>query len=47
MSCFVCGSRVPSVKLELRLDVYVHDDASLDPEGARRIVAALVAILEA
>ena len=43
MSCFVCGSRVPSVKSEL----YVHDDESLDPEGARRILAALVAIQEA
>ena len=43
-SCFVCGSQVPSVKLELRLDMYVHDDESLDPEGARRILAALVAI---
>ena len=46
MSCFVCGSRVPSVKLELRLDMYLHDE-SLDPEGSRCIVAALVAVLEA
>jgi len=27
--------------------MYVHDDQSLDPEGARRILAALVAIVEA
>jgi len=33
--------------LELRLDMYLHDDESLDPEGGRRIVAALVAVLEA
>jgi len=27
--------------------MYLHDDESLDPEGARRILAALVAIQEA
>jgi len=27
--------------------MYVHDEESLDPEGARRILAALVAIQEA
>ena len=29
------------------MDMYVHDDESLDPEGIRRILAALVAIQEA
>ena len=37
--------RVTSVMVELRRDTYLRGDGSLDPEGARRINAALVAIL--
>lgn len=37
--------RVTSVMVELRRDTYLREDGSLDPEGARRINAALVAIL--
>jgi N-formylglutamate deformylase len=40
-------NRVTSVMLDLRRDTYLRDDGSLDPDGARRIVAALVEILEA
>ena len=43
---FRLGSRVPSVKLELRQDMYLHHDESLDSQGARRFLAALVAIVE-
>lgn len=39
--------RVTSVMVDLRRDMYLRDDGSLDPEGARRISAALVAILGA
>jgi N-formylglutamate deformylase len=39
--------RVTSVMVELRRDTYLRDDGSLDPAGARRISAALVAILGA
>jgi len=39
--------RVTSVMVDLRRDIYLRDDGSLDPEGARRISAALVAILGA
>jgi N-formylglutamate deformylase len=37
--------RVTSVMVELRRDTYLRDDDSMDPEGARRISAALAAIL--
>jgi N-formylglutamate amidohydrolase len=37
--------RVASVMVELRRDTYLREDGSLDPEGARNINAALVAIL--
>lgn len=37
--------RVRSVMVELRRDTYLRGDGSLDPEGARRINEALVAIL--
>jgi len=37
--------RVTSVMVELRRDTYQREDGSLDPEGARRVNAALVAIL--
>jgi N-formylglutamate amidohydrolase len=40
-------NRVTSVMVELRRDTYMRDDGSLDPEGARRIIAALVEILGA
>ena len=40
-------NRVTSVMVDLRRDTYLRDDGSLDPEGARRIIAALVEILEA
>jgi len=40
-------NRVTSVMLDLRRDTYLRDDGSLDPEGARRITEALVAILGA
>jgi N-formylglutamate deformylase len=39
--------RVTSVMVELRRDTYLRDDGSLDPEGARRVSAALAAILGA
>lgn len=39
-------SRVTSVMVELRRDMYLRDDGSLDPDGARRVSAALVTILE-
>jgi N-formylglutamate amidohydrolase len=39
--------RVTSVMVDLRRDTYLREDGSLDPEGARRISAALVAILGA
>jgi len=38
-------NRVTSVMVELRRDMYLRHDGSLDPEGARRISDALVAIL--
>ena len=38
-------NRVTSVMLELRRHAYLSDDGGLDPLGARRISAALVAIL--
>ena len=37
--------RVASVMVELRRDTYLRADGSLDPEGARRVLSALVAIL--
>ena len=37
--------RVASVMVDLRRDTYLCDDGSLDPQGARRVSAALVAIL--
>jgi N-formylglutamate deformylase len=40
-------NRVTSVMVELRRDMYLRDDGSLDPEGARRISGALAAILRA
>jgi N-formylglutamate amidohydrolase len=40
-------NRVTSVMVELRRDKYLRDDGSLEPEGARRITDALVAILGA
>lgn len=40
-------NRVASVMVDLRRDMYLRDDGSLDPEGARRVSAALVAILGA
>ena len=40
-------NRVTSVMVDLRRDTYLRDDGSLDPDGARRIIAALVEILEA
>lgn len=40
-------NRVTSVMVELRRDTYLREDGSLDPDGARRISDALVAILEA
>jgi len=40
-------NRVASVMVELRRDMYLRNDGSLDPEGTRRISAALVAILGA
>jgi len=39
--------KVTSVMVELRRDMYLHDDGSLDPRGARRVTQALVAILGA
>jgi N-formylglutamate amidohydrolase len=39
-------SRVTSVMVELRRDMYLREDGNLHPEGARRVSAALVAILE-
>jgi len=30
----------------LRRDIYLRDDGSLDPEGAGRVIEALVAVLE-
>ena len=39
--------RVASVMVELRRDTYLREDGSLDPVGARRVSAALVAILRA
>ena len=39
------NNRVASVMLELRRDVYLCEDGSLDPQGAGRISEALVAIL--
>ena len=42
---FVRHSRVTSVMVELRRDMYLRDDGSLDPAGARRVSAALAAIL--
>jgi len=38
-------NRVSSVMVELRRDIYMRDDGSLDPDGAGRVSAALVAIL--
>lgn len=38
-------SRVTSVMVELRRDVYLRDDGSLDTEGALRVSEALVSIL--
>jgi len=40
-------NRVSSVMVELRRDTYLRDDGSMDPEGARRVGDALVAILGA
>lgn len=40
-------NRVSSVMVELRRDMYLRDDGSLDPEGAGRIAEALVTILRA
>jgi len=40
-------NRVTSVMVDLRRDTYLRDDGSLDPDGARRIIDALVEILEA
>jgi len=40
-------SRVSSVMVELRRDTYLRDDGSMDPEGARRVGDALVAIMGA
>ena len=40
-------NRVSSVMVELRRDMYLRDDGSLDPEGAGRISEALAAILRA
>ena len=40
-------NRVSSVMVDLRRDMYLRDDGSLDPEGAGRISEALVAILGA
>lgn len=40
-------NRVSSVMVELRRDTYMRDDGTIDPEGARRVAAALAAILEA
>ena len=40
-------NRVSSVMVDLRRDMYLRDDGSLDPEGAGRISEALVAILRA
>ncbi len=40
-------NRVSSVMVDLRRDMYLRDDGSLDPEGAGRIAAALVTILRA
>jgi N-formylglutamate amidohydrolase len=39
--------RVTSVMVDVRRDMYLRDDGSLDPEGARRISEALVFILKA
>jgi N-formylglutamate amidohydrolase len=38
-------NRVTSVMVDLRRDIYLRDDGSLDPHGAAQIVAALVAVL--
>jgi N-formylglutamate deformylase len=38
-------NRVTSVMVELRRDMYLREDGSLDPQGAGRINEALVAIL--
>jgi N-formylglutamate deformylase len=40
-------NRVTSVMVELRRDMYLFDDGTLDPEGARRISEALAAIVGA
>ena len=40
-------NRVTSVMVDLRRDTYLHDDGSLDPQGAGRIIAALAAVLGA
>jgi len=40
-------NRVTSVMVELRRDMYLREDGSLDPEGARRVSGALAAILGA
>ncbi|HEY8882953.1 MAG TPA: hypothetical protein VIM47_06100, partial [Dermatophilaceae bacterium] len=40
-------NRVTSVMVDLRRDTYLRDDGSLDPDGARRIIDALVEILQA
>lgn len=37
---------VSSVMVGLRRDMYLRDDGSLDPEGAGRVIEALVAVLE-
>lgn len=37
---------VTSVMVQIRRDTYLRDDGSVDPEGAGRVVEALVAILE-
>jgi N-formylglutamate amidohydrolase len=37
---------VTSVMVEIRRDMYVREDGSLDPEGAGRVLEALVTILE-
>ncbi|NMM35828.1 MAG: N-formylglutamate amidohydrolase [Phycicoccus sp.] len=39
-------NRVSSVMVELRRDTYMRGDGTIDPEGARRVAAALATILE-
>lgn len=39
--------KVASVMVEIRRDMYLREDGSLDPEGASRVDQALVAILSA